>query len=290
MQGTTGPLLIGHDTHALSLPAWQPPWRCWSPTTSPFSSTRGQLHPDARGVPRDPREQGDAAAIDPPTASSSRRRTIRPATAASSTTRRTAAQPTQMPPDGSRTGQTICSRTASTVRKVGSEQTRDRSWASTSWATTSTTSRTCSTWPRSDQRACGSARTPWVGRVSTTGVHRRAPRPRPDRGQSRGRPDLALHDVGYRRQDPDGLFIAQCNGLIDQGPPRLDISTGNDADADRHGVVTPDAGLMNPNHYLAVAIGYLFAHRGGWPASCAIGKTLVSSSMIDRVAVSSAAS
>ena len=63
-----------------------------------------------------------------------------------------------------------------------------------------------------------------------------------------------------------------------------DISTGNDADADRHGIVTPDAGLMNPNHYLAVAIGYLYAHRGGWPASCAIGKTLVSSSMIDRVA------
>src|SRR5207342_3181195 len=63
-----------------------------------------------------------------------------------------------------------------------------------------------------------------------------------------------------------------------------DISTGNDADADRHGIVTPDAGLMNPNHFLAVAIGYLFANRDGWPGSAAIGKTLVSSSMIDRVA------
>ncbi len=62
------------------------------------------------------------------------------------------------------------------------------------------------------------------------------------------------------------------------------IATGNDADADRHGIVTPDAGLMNPNHFLAVAIEYLFAHRGGWPAGAAIGKTLVSSSMIDRVA------
>ena len=61
------------------------------------------------------------------------------------------------------------------------------------------------------------------------------------------------------------------------------ISTGNDADADRHGVVTPDAGLLNPNHYLAVAIGYLCSHRE-WPADAAIGKTLVSSSMIDRVA------
>ncbi|MFE5667487.1 phosphoglucomutase (alpha-D-glucose-1,6-bisphosphate-dependent) [Streptomyces niveus] len=62
------------------------------------------------------------------------------------------------------------------------------------------------------------------------------------------------------------------------------IATGNDADADRHGIVTPDGGLMNPNHYLAVAIQYLFAHRDGWPAGTGIGKTLVSSSMIDRVA------
>ncbi|MEP6462592.1 MAG: phosphoglucomutase (alpha-D-glucose-1,6-bisphosphate-dependent) [Frankiaceae bacterium] len=62
------------------------------------------------------------------------------------------------------------------------------------------------------------------------------------------------------------------------------LATGNDADADRHGIVTPDAGLMNPNHFLAVAIGYLYAHRPDWPADAAVGKTLVSSSMIDRVA------
>ncbi|WP_458042642.1 MULTISPECIES: phosphoglucomutase (alpha-D-glucose-1,6-bisphosphate-dependent) [Bacteria] len=62
-----------------------------------------------------------------------------------------------------------------------------------------------------------------------------------------------------------------------------DILTGNDADADRHGIVTPDAGLMNPNHYLAVAIDYLFAHRPGWSADAAVGKTLVSSMIIDRV-------
>ena len=66
-----------------------------------------------------------------------------------------------------------------------------------------------------------------------------------------------------------------------------DVATGNDADADRHGIVTPDAGLMNPNHYLAVAIGYLFGgNRPGWPETARIGKTLVSSSMIDRVAAS----
>ena len=62
------------------------------------------------------------------------------------------------------------------------------------------------------------------------------------------------------------------------------ISTGNDADADRHGIVTPDGGLMNPNHFLAVAIEYLYRYRGGWGPEVAVGKTLVSSSMIDRVA------
>jgi phosphoglucomutase len=61
------------------------------------------------------------------------------------------------------------------------------------------------------------------------------------------------------------------------------IATGNDTDSDRHGIVTPDGGLMNPNHYLAVAIDYLYRHRDGWPAGAAVGKTLVSSSMIDRV-------
>ncbi|KQR50889.1 phosphoglucomutase [Leifsonia sp. Leaf336] len=66
----------------------------------------------------------------------------------------------------------------------------------------------------------------------------------------------------------------------------FDILTGNDADADRHGIVTPDGGLMNPNHYLAVAIDYLFRTRTGWREDAAVGKTLVSSSIIDRVAES----
>ncbi|GAA1297039.1 phosphoglucomutase, alpha-D-glucose phosphate-specific [Planotetraspora silvatica] len=64
----------------------------------------------------------------------------------------------------------------------------------------------------------------------------------------------------------------------------FDVSTGNDADADRHGIVTPDAGLMNPNHFLAVAISYLYGNRPGWRPDTGVGKTLVSSSMIDRVA------
>ena len=90
--------------------------------------------------------------------------------------------------------------------------------------------------------------------------------------------------------DWDGKIRMDCSSpsamasLIAQRE-RYDIATGNDADSDRHGIVTPDAGLMNPNHYLAVAIGYLFGGaRPGWPATARIGKTLVSSSMIDRVA------
>ncbi len=62
------------------------------------------------------------------------------------------------------------------------------------------------------------------------------------------------------------------------------IATGNDTDSDRHGIVTPDAGLLDPNHYLAVAIDYLYTHRDGWPGRAAVGKTMVSSSIIDRVA------
>jgi len=92
--------------------------------------------------------------------------------------------------------------------------------------------------------------------------------------------------------DWDGRIRMDCSSpdamasLIAQRD-RFDIATGNDADADRHGIVTPDAGLMNPNHFLAVAIGYLFGGaRPGWPAGARIGKTLVSSSMIDRVAAS----
>jgi phosphoglucomutase len=92
--------------------------------------------------------------------------------------------------------------------------------------------------------------------------------------------------------DWDGKIRMDCSSpyamasLIAQ-KDRFQLATGNDADADRHGIVTPDAGLMNPNHYLTVAIQYLFTSRtgsGGWPAGAAIGKTLVSSSMIDRVA------
>ncbi|WP_033385199.1 phosphoglucomutase (alpha-D-glucose-1,6-bisphosphate-dependent) [Sporichthya polymorpha] len=104
-----------------------------------------------------------------------------------------------------------------------------------------------------------------------------------------------LVDATFRfmTRDWDGKIRMDCSspyamaGLIEKvtaNRATYQIATGNDADADRHGIVTPDGGLLNPNAYLAVAIDYLVAHRDGWPAGAAIGKTLVSSAMIDRVA------
>jgi phosphoglucomutase len=94
---------------------------------------------------------------------------------------------------------------------------------------------------------------------------------------------------GFMSVDWDGRIRMDCSspyamasliGLKD----RFDIAFGNDSDYDRHGIVAPSVGLLNPNHFLAVAIGYLFAHRPGWSPEAAVGKTLVSSSLIDRVA------
>ncbi len=96
---------------------------------------------------------------------------------------------------------------------------------------------------------------------------------------------------GFMTVDKDGKIRMDCSSPdamasligLKNG---FDIAFANDPDADRHGMVTPSVGLMNPNHYLAVAINYLFQHRPNWRADAAVGKTLVSSSMIDRVAAS----
>jgi phosphoglucomutase len=93
---------------------------------------------------------------------------------------------------------------------------------------------------------------------------------------------------GFMTVDHDGKIRMDCSspwamaGLVAL-KDRYQVAWGNDPDADRHGIVTPSAGLLNPNHYLAVAIHYLLRHRPGWPVSAAVGKTLVSSALIDRV-------
>jgi phosphoglucomutase len=94
---------------------------------------------------------------------------------------------------------------------------------------------------------------------------------------------------GFMTLDRDGKIRMDCSSPYAMAnlihlKDRYDLAFGNDPDSDRHGIVTPSAGLMNPNHVLSVAIWYLFQHRSGWRPDAAVGKTLVSSSMIDRVA------
>ena len=96
---------------------------------------------------------------------------------------------------------------------------------------------------------------------------------------------------GFMTVDHDGKIRMDCSSPYAMASlvklkGQFDLAFGNDPDADRHGIVAPSVGLMNPNHYLAVAIQYLFTHRPGWPANAGIGKTLVSSSVIDRIASS----
>ena len=247
-----------------------------------------RLHPDARGLARDPaRQRGGRTGRAWPTASSSRRRTTRPPTAASSTTRRTAARPTPTPRGDRGPGQRAdraagCARCGGS-RSPGRGRPRRRT---TSWGRTSTTCRTCSTSTRSATAGVrigadplGGASVDYWGEIAERhGLDLTVVNP--------------LVDPTWRFMtlDWDGKIRMDCSSpnamasLIRQ-KDGYDIATGNDADADRHGIVTPDGGLMNPNHFLAVAIGYLFGGaRPGWPDTARIGKTLVSSSMIDRVA------
>jgi phosphoglucomutase len=96
------------------------------------------------------------------------------------------------------------------------------------------------------------------------------------------------YQFGFMSLDWDGKIRMDCSSQhsmasLIQSKERFDIATGNDADADRHGIVTRDHGLMNPNHFLAVAINYLYQNRPGWSPEASVGKTMVSSSMINKV-------
>ncbi|WP_375488745.1 phosphoglucomutase (alpha-D-glucose-1,6-bisphosphate-dependent) [uncultured Jatrophihabitans sp.] len=103
--------------------------------------------------------------------------------------------------------------------------------------------------------------------------------------------DTVDPQFAFMTLDTDGKIRMDCSSPVAMASlisrqHEFDIATGNDTDSDRHGIVTPDGGLMNPNHYLAVAIDYLYRNRADWPTRAAVGKTLVSSSMIDKVAAS----
>jgi phosphoglucomutase len=101
--------------------------------------------------------------------------------------------------------------------------------------------------------------------------------------------DVVDPTFGFMPLDHDGRIRMDCSSPYAMAnlirlKDRFDVAIGNDPDADRHGIVTPSGGLMNPNHYLASAISYLFSHRPGWSADAAVGKTVVTSSIVDRVA------
>ncbi|MBN2855518.1 MAG: alpha-D-glucose phosphate-specific phosphoglucomutase [Halothiobacillaceae bacterium] len=101
--------------------------------------------------------------------------------------------------------------------------------------------------------------------------------------------DRVEPDFRFMPLDHDGKIRMDCSSPYAMAnllkiKDQFDVAFGNDTDADRHGIVTPDGGLLNPNHFLAVAIDYLFRHRPQWDKSLSIGKTVVSSSLIDRVA------
>ena len=303
LRGYDGPLFIGRDTHALSEPATRTALEVlvargvdvrvdsrdgFTPTPAVshaiIVANRGR---DGARLGR--RRRRPVAAS--PTGSSSRRRTTRPTTAASSTTRRTAARPTPTSPAGSRTRRTGCSR-----------RRQRRRWPASA-ASRSTRRRACRRGPRLPRR-----RTSTICRRSST--WRRWPRSGlrigvdPMGGASVAywgaiaeRYGLDLTVVNDRVDPTFGFMTYDWDGKIRMDPSspsamaglialrdRFDIALGNDADADRHGVVTPAAGLLNPNHFLSAAIAYLFGGgRPGWGADVGVGKTLVSSSMIDRV-------
>ena len=287
--GVDGPLFLGRDTHGLSEPAWVSALEVLVANdvtvlvdaADRYTPTPAVSHAILRRQRR--AHQRTPASL---TASSSPRRTTRRATAASSTTRPTAVRPTPTPPAGSpaRANELLAAGLAG-VRRV----------------------------PFATARAA-------VGSYDFMGtyvddlpnvVDIAAIR---DAGVRIGADPLGGASVDYWAAiaERHRLDLVVVNPLVDptwrfmtldwDGKIRMDcsspnamasligkrdqftIATGNDADADRHGIVTPDGGLMNPNHFLAVAIEYLFGRRDGWRADAAIGKTLVSSSMIDRVA------
>ena len=112
----------------------------------------------------------------------------------------------------------------------------------------------------------------------------RAVRRSADDREPRGRPDVPLHDRGPGRRDPHGPVVPYAMARLIELRDRFDLAFANDPDADRYGIVTRGGGLLDPNHYLAASVWYLFRHRPDWKSTAAVGKTVVTSSLIDRVA------
>ena len=224
-QGITGPLYIGKDTHALSLPAWK---TAIEVLVANGVTVLAEAEEDYTPTPAVSRaivvHNADRDRWPTwPTASWSPRPTTRPATAASSTTRRTAARPTPTRPPGSRLGPTQL--LADMSGGAAGRRTRDRSETCTRFDYLGRLLRgpgQRAQPARHPRRRGAHRRRPARRRQrAVLGLHRRAPRHRPDRGQPQGRPAVGLHDPGHRRQDPDGLLLAQRDGQPDHEQGRV---------------------------------------------------------------------
>ena len=228
---------------------------------------RRRRHADAGHLARHPRLQPRPHRSTSPTASSSRRRTIRRRTAASSTTRPTAARPTPTSPAGSqdRANELLRDGNAGVKRVPFAAALQGRD-ARTRTISSCPTSATCANVVDMDAirdaglklgvDPLGGAAVPyWEPINAMYGLDI-------DGRESDSRSDLLVHDGRSRRQDPHGLLQPVRDGEAGRAEGSVtSVAFGNDPDADRHGIVTPSAGLMNPNHYLAVAIRYLLTHR-----------------------------
>ena len=288
-QGIDGPLYLGADTHALSEPAQVSALEVLAANgVRVLVDSRGGYTPTPGGVPGDPGAQRGRAAARRPTGSWSRPRTTRRRTAASSTTRPTAARPGPTSPGRSRTGRTNCSPT-------GWPGVRRMPYARAVAADTTGTFDFLGSYVAALDQVVDLAAIRDAGiRIGADPLGGASVAYWGEIGERYGL-DLTVVNpevdptFRFMTLDWDGKIRMDCSSpsamaSLIRRQHEFTIATGNDTDSDRHGIVTPDGGLLNPNHYLAVAIDYLYRHRDGWPPAAAVGKTLVSSSMIDRVA------
>ena len=288
--GITGPLFIGRDTHALSEPAFVTALEVLAANDVDRAGGQpGRVHADPLAVPghpgaqRGPGRRPGRRDRDHPVPQPARR------TAGSSTTRPTAARPaSQITSVIQDRANELLAGGLREVRRIRYERGQGRAATATFDFLGEYVGQTAGRGGPGHRSAAAGVRigADPLGGASVAYWGEIAERYGLDLTVVNPEVDATFR---FMTLDWDGRIRMDCSSpyamasLIDRAD-EFAIATGNDTDADRHGIVTPDAGLLDPNHYLAAAIDYLYRHRADWPADAAVGKTMVSSSIIDRVA------